>query len=490
MKSSNKYNARASQLSLTLEHATDYRVFSRLASAASTMILVAVGTSFALDQAEVELLELPKIGEDVLTTLPKNLARWHMDVTATYIDENGQQEEIAINNSEQTGIGALLSDDETLSHNFKKGTHSLILNFPSDLPLNRLFLRSYSAKGSVDIAVSDIPNLLPLDSRRWINAGDNIPLTPRENMNFTFPVIQALFIKLTFNIEEEGEIASLGLFGGANISQAFFKKENSDSAEGAIPDSPESYSYDFASLYTGTEIAYINSGTLVDANLMIDDDSLTYYEFSPEDNQSILVLDLKQEALVNKVSLLYETGPGQLEFYVLPTLDGIVKKIDKSTNSSSQVISSAEEDEEKTDADQMPTLASFFQPVLEGGGGNGFNRVRLPESFFEDNEPITKHKVTAHEDRFRIDFDQLSGQYLLIRWIPADPDSDEYAALGDDFSGHQGLKIYEISLFGDLPANKAILDYTGIVELSSSGDVAAATLTPVQSTPQIPPASL
>ncbi len=64
-----------------------------------------------------------------------------------------------------------------------------------------------------------------------------------------------------------------------------------------------------------------------------------------------------------------------------------------------------------------------------------------------------------------------------------------------------GLKIYEISLFGDIPASQAILDYPLLTTLfqapsAASGAVPAGpapptlTSSPTQTTPQIPPASL
>ena len=438
----------------------------------------------------LELLELPNITEKELVSLPKNLARWHMDVTVTYIDENGRQEQVSINNSEESGIGVLLSDDETLAYNFKKGAHSLIINLLNPYPINRLFLMSYSASGSVDIAVSDIP--LPLGSRRWVKTGENIPVNARQRTDFTFPIILARFVQLNFNIEKAGEIASLGLFGGPNISQTKFQEEKSDSELEAIAASEESYSYDYASLYTGTEIAYLNSGPLINANLMIDDDALTYYEFSPEDDQSILVLDLKREAIVNKVSILYETGPGRLEFYILSSLKGIFEDLSGASSQSFEM-----DGQKSPDTRNLPTLANFLQQVNIFGGASRLNKVRLPESFFEDHKPIVIHEVKTDEERFRVDFDQLSGRYLLIRWIPSSSGSGNKAA--DDIFAttgigpREGLKIYEISLFGDIPASQAILNYPLLASLfgtpASDTDTTVFTQSPVQTTPQIPPAS-
>jgi len=339
----------------------------------------------------LELLELPDVSEKELVSLPKNLARWHMDVSLTYIDENGLQEQVSINNSEQTGIGVLLSDDETLAYNFNKGAHSLIINLLNPYPINRLFLMSYSATGSVDIAVSGIP--LPLESRRWINVGENIPVKPRQRTNYTFPIIQARYVQLNFKIEEAGEIASLGLFGEPNIGQTKFQRRESESESGEveISDTTQTISYDYASLYTGTEIAYLNSGSLTDANLMIDDDSSTYYEFDPEDEQSILVLDLKQNATVNKLSLLYESGPGTLQFYFLANLDDV---LEKDSNKSAQ------------------------RPGSAGSNVGNLNVVTLPEKFFQNNEPVAVQVVEPGNERVRMNFNKLSGRYLLIRWLP------------------------------------------------------------------------
>ncbi len=73
---------------------------------------------------------------------------------------------------------------------------------------------------------------------------------------------------------------------------------------------------------------------------------------------------------------------------------------------------------------------------------------------------------------------------------------------GEGTTTSSGLKIYEISLFGDIPASSAILNYPILTTLfqspsstasgptASPGDPAAPTDIPIQSTPQIPPASL
>lgn len=443
--------------------------------------------SFAQAQ-DLELHELPNISQSDLVSLPKNLARWHMDVSLIHYDETGQQEEISINLSDEFGIGALMSDDETLAYNFNEGPHTLIINLVNYYPLNRLFFLSFSARGTADIAASDI--LLPIDSRRWTTVGENIPVEPNQRTNYTFPVVQAQFVRINYNITQAGEIASLGLYGEPNLSQAKFQQIDGDQAPGEIPASAETFSFDYASLYSGTEITYLNSGPLSNANLMIDDDSLTYYEFSPQDNQSILVLDLKQETSVNKVSLLYESGPGILEFYLLSSLQDIVRIAPDPLNSSQSAGldgNGVQDKEVETDRPELPSLASFLQPVSVARGAGELNKVRLPESFFQDNEPIATQIVKIDDERVRIDFEQLLGQYLLIRWLP---DTAYIAAGGSDTAG--GLKIYEISLFGEIPASSAILNYQALTvafQTPPSSDTNAPTDIPIQSTPQIPPAS-
>ncbi len=344
----------------------------------------------------LELHQIPQVSEEDLVALPKNLARWHMDVSLTYIDEKGQEAQISINTSEGSDIGILLSDDETLSYNFNQGAHTLVINLVNPYPINRFFLMSYSALGNVDISVADTS--LPLDSQRWTKVGENISIAPKQRTNYTFPIILAQFVQLRFEIEKSGEIASLGLFGEPNISQTKFQRREAamdtqdsvDEAEAEIIATTETVSYDYASLYSGTEIAYLNSGSLNDANLMIDDDSLTYYEFSPQDEQSILVLDLKQNATVNKLSLLYESGPGTLQFYFLANLD--------------DVLDSGPEPEESQNAP----------------AGN-LNIVRLPERFFQNHEPVAVQEVEPGEERVRMNFNNLAGRYLLIRWLPVRP---------------------------------------------------------------------
>ena len=362
----------------------------------SPVLILLAGYLPSATGQSLELHQIPQVSEEYLVALPKNLARWHMDVSITYIDEKGQEAQISINSSEGSDVGILLSDDETLAYNFNQGSHTLIINLVNPYPINRVFLMSYSALGKVDISVSD--TFLPLDSQRWTEVGENISIAPKQRTNYTFPIILAQFVQLKFEIEKSGEIASLGLFGEPNISQTKFQRRemaaqesvNEVEAELDISATTETVSYDYASLYSGTEIAYLNSGSLTDANLMIDDDSLTYYEFSPEDEQSILVLDLKQNATVNKLSLLYESGPGTLQFYFLPNLDDV---LDNSP--------------EPKESQNKPA-------------GN-LNIVRLPERFFGNHEPVAVQQVEPGEERVRMNFNNLGGRYLLIRWLPVRP---------------------------------------------------------------------
>ena len=94
-----------------------------------------------------------------------------------------------------------------------------------------------------------------------------------------------------------------------------------------------------------------------------------------------------------------------------------------------------------------------------GPAENGdFAVVSLSEDFFNETEPISTQKIEGRNERVRFQFEEISGRYLVLRWQP-------------DEGNIQGLRIYEISMLGEVPTNEVLLTRVPIFEFSPSEGV-------------------
>ncbi len=91
------------------------------------------------------------------------------------------------------------------------------------------------------------------------------------------------------------------------------------------------------------------------------------------------------------------------------------------------------------------------------GGADGivdsedFAVVSLSEEFFNQTTPTSSQTVDDKDQRIRMNFEEITGRYLVLRWQPEDTDS-------------QGLRIYEISVLGEVPIEDVVLAVVPLFE--------------------------
>ncbi len=91
------------------------------------------------------------------------------------------------------------------------------------------------------------------------------------------------------------------------------------------------------------------------------------------------------------------------------------------------------------------------------GGADGivdsedFAVVLLSEEFFNQATPTSSQPVDDKDQRIRMNFEEITGRYLVLRWRPEDTDS-------------QGLRIYEISVLGEVPIKDVVLAVVPLFE--------------------------
>lgn len=383
-----------------------------------------------------------------LKSIPKNVARWHMG--AGLYRKHGNEDLIAINieNHEDYKESSLLGDDESVPYLLPNGNSSIIIDAGDYYSFNNFFFINYTARGQITIKSSN--KLHKIDSKRWINLGSS-KLEEKTPVNINFPLIEARYVLIDFVVEQGGEISSIGLYGATSIADTEFNRDkdvkDDRSQRDALKDSNLSdatVSYDFASLYSGTRISHISSTSVESANNILDDDPLTFHEFPQTEKSSVMVMDMKDQTLFNRLSFVIESGNGTMEIYYFSELP--------QTFAASNIITKTEIVEVAMNTNQsfMPMRGLFPKKGSTEQKEVKFDVIELPENFFDIHEPIFSKKITPKDRSIRFEFESLHARYLVLRWLPE-------IELGVAPELQAGLRIYEVSVLGDLPAPEAIV---------------------------------
>ncbi|MGE9297413.1 MAG: hypothetical protein ACQKBV_14110, partial [Puniceicoccales bacterium] len=165
--------------------------------------------------------------------------------------------------------------------------------------------------------------------------------------------------------------------------------------------------------------------------------------------------------------MLADSPPGKFDFYVVNKLPDDVQKTLQEMDQQNQSQNSA------TDAeDDMAMIFNNgrWEPLLLAQNGDDalagvigfagdalFASVSFPGDFFQSLSPTVEQQVDGSEERFRIEFSNLQGQFLIIRFTPT--------------PGENGipLRIYEISLMGDVSADDDIYERLPAFEFATGG---------------------
>ena len=142
----------------------------------------------------------------------KNFARMNYGAKADCITPDGRL--VAVPSAgEKNSSAALIMDDDTLSCPLQEGETTFIISFPKTSPLDRFTFVNENAevKGEMKIAVSN--DRLPADSPKWIEVSGKTAFTHKRLFNLSMVGVEARYVKLSFHVEKEGRVASLGKSG-------------------------------------------------------------------------------------------------------------------------------------------------------------------------------------------------------------------------------------------------------------------------------------
>ncbi len=380
--------------------------------------------------------------DESASNVAKNLARMNCGAQIECTTPDGRISEVATASDQNKSAAALIMDDDTLSCPLQEGETTFVIKLAGTSQLDRFTFVNENAQaaGALKISVSNYQ--LPATSPKWVEVDGSINFSRKRLFNLSMVGVEARYVKLSFNVEKAGRIASVGLYGGETLENFAARHTAADnqftqvanhgaSARGSGLE--DELNFNFANVYAKSRVVYVSSGPLPSATRMIDDDNETGFRFAAADQNPTVIVELGESEDLHRVSALYKMkAPGRLDVYLLNDLG-----------------------KSAIDLKYQAPVASVTD---EDGDGKA-----------------------------AVDFDPQGARYVALRWTPA-PGS----------AGERAFEIAEIDAFGNVPlaslqltaapglyaSNAALLQFPGqgSTELSNSlGTIAIPPALPVVS---------
>lgn len=413
--------------------------------------------------SDIELVEVPSMTTRDLLNKPKNLARWHMGAVV-YTAHEGPLSPFNWRDADDgESAGLLLGDDPSAGLELTPDIYKYVIELNDYYLVDRFTFKNFTAVGAIQVYTSNA--LVRSDSEEWQVVSDPVEFSGEGYVSARFEEVDTKYIMVVFNILETGSIGIFGIYGDLTLAETRLPRtrEDAEAVQVQSPDNSETTKFNFGSLHGGSRVTHLSADDTNGAENLIDDDVETYYEFPEDSTENVVIIDMAEQQEVNRVSMLFESGPGIFDFYMTNDLPEDMEVIgdDDSTASTGESL-----DEETAFQWNPPQFNQSPLRLAAAPGGLGeylaylslfgapsVMKVVLPESFFENNEYAMEFEVDGSEGRFRADFEVIETRYLIVRFIPA-PGGP---------SG-SGLRIFEIGLFGDVPEEKRRLARVPVFE--------------------------
>jgi hypothetical protein len=347
----------------------------------------AIQTSFAISNDD-------RPADDSITNVAKNLARMNYGTQIEWTTPDGRTAAVATATDANQSAAALIMDDETLSCPLQEGETTFVIKLPATAQLDRFTFvnENAAAAGNLKISVSNYK--LPAASPKWTDVDGSISFTRKRLFNLSMLGVEARYVKLSFNVEKAGRIASLGLYGGETLERFALRQERnqqqitwlSNSVAARARGVEDQLNFNFANLYAKAQVVHVSSGEMPSAQRMIDDDNETGFRFANSDPNPTVIVELAADERLNRVSALYKMrAPGRLDIFLLHDLTPEARDLTKQT------------------------------PVASVTDDNG-------------------------DGKAAVDFDPHGARYVALRWTAEDGSTSE-----------RGFEIAEINAFGNVP---------------------------------------
>ena len=148
----------------------------------------------------------------------KNTARTNSGASIDCITPDGRL--IAVPSArgrDHSSAAALIMEGDTLSCPLQEGETTFIISFPKTSLLDRFTFVNENAEvqGEMRIAVSNYR--LPPDSPKWTDVSGKTEFTNKRLFNLSMVGVEARYVKLSFQVQKGGRIASLALLGAVPL---------------------------------------------------------------------------------------------------------------------------------------------------------------------------------------------------------------------------------------------------------------------------------
>lgn len=335
----------------------------------------------------------------------KNLARMNCGATIDLITPDGRIAAMPSGIDKSSSASALIMDDDTLSFPIQEGETIFIIALPRTSMLDRFTFvnENASAEGNMKVSVSNY-RLAP-QSPKWVEVNGSTPFTQKRHFNLPLLGVEARYVKLSFRAEKSGRIAALGLYGDQSLQkfgarQTGIVRVKNTAATRRLEDM---LNFNFANLYARARVVFVSSGIEESSRRMIDDDTITAFQFAATDPHPTVIVELAERERLHRVSALYKMQAGTLDVFLLQDLGS------------------------------NPGDLSGATPIASVTDGNGHGKAA-------------------------VNFDPQGARYVALRWTPSHHDTTrgfevaEISAFGD-----MPLSMLSTTEFPDVYASNAPL---------------------------------
>ena len=366
-----------------------------LSSSSILALCVALVTPSIGSAGDVVLQKAPPLTIKQAPSYPENLARYHFgaDVKATPQNDSVAKLQLSSNGNDQnTSAAALLCDDPTTGYQIPAGVSSILVSLPNIENVQTVSFLNDGAQGDYTIGMSnaDVPDNSPEWQRVARSAMSQGAISAKIGPG------EAKYLKLSFNVTHPGRIAAFGVYATPALSDFTMPRPRKVSFEEQSA-TLALISFNFSDLHARARGLYVSSGDAEQANNMIDDQPATSYKFARGDSAPTAVIDLGRERTLTRLSAVYTAQPGSFDFYVLPSLPlG---------------------DNTASDVQQVANVGAVADLPAS---------LKISEKTFAGLKPVGS-VVSTGEGRASVDFPEVVGRYVMLKWHPASAQSDAFS---------------------------------------------------------------
>lgn len=284
---------------------------------AVTGLLLAGFTTFAQDN----------VGASATPNQAKNLARLNCGAHIDRILPGGKI--VGFNGAARDSSDpyALLLDDTTLSCPLALGDNVFVVTLPHISVLQRFAFinRSATAQGEFEVAVSNYR--LGSADPAWTSVQRSTAFDREQLINLPILAVEARYVRLTFHVRKEGELAALALYGVptlesfARVHTVQAQTNFSMASFAVVRHLYDTLNFNFANQYALGRVVYVSSAGPASPARMIDDDASTSFSFAPNDQNPTVIIGLANQRKLHRVTALSEISDARVEVYLLDELE-------------------------------------------------------------------------------------------------------------------------------------------------------------------------